>query len=368
MPYKYRKVCPICGKANILKLSDHLRQVHQLLVEERQPYLRSAMYCNTMATESFPQNHLEICPYPNFQLEHMFNMIVVGPTKSGKTHFVKQIRTKNCIRYPNPRKPREIYWFYNQWQDSYKTLPKQLGKEIEFIQGLRELKENMSDDLREISTDHKNIFVFDDLIGEAVDSPITSRLFTRGRHRNASFTLLLQNMFAKGKFHTDIARNTQYIVTFRSPSDRKQVDILADPIFAKHRPKFMDVYEQETEKPYGYLLNDNNQLGTAKEQQVVCDILEGCHCYPNINQSSVQLPREQTSKTQPPRKQINQPTKELSGKDSVKRPPAVPRKPPLKRSRVSQEWKDFEAYSSEEDLEQYESGQYENSEQYELED
>ena len=149
----------------------------------------------------------------------------------------------------------------------------------------------MSDDLREISTDHNNIFVFDDLIGEAVDSPIISRLFTRGRHRNASFILLLQNMFAKGKLHTDIARNTQYIVMFRSPSDRKQVDILADPIFAKHRPKFIDVYEQETEKPYGYLLNDI-QPGTAKEQQVVCDILEGCHSYPNINQSSVQLPRE----------------------------------------------------------------------------
>ena len=53
------------------------------------------------------------------------------------------------------------------------------------------------------------------------------------------------------KFNTDIARNTQYIVIFRSPSDRKQVDILADRIFAKRWPKFMDVYEQETEKPYG---------------------------------------------------------------------------------------------------------------------
>ena len=89
-------------------------------------------------------------------------------------------------QYKN-RKPRQIYWFYNQWQDSYKTLPKQLGKEIKFIQGLRELKENMSDDLREISTNYNNIFVFDDLMGEAVDSPIISRLFTRGRHQNASF-------------------------------------------------------------------------------------------------------------------------------------------------------------------------------------
>ena len=144
MPYKYRKVCPICGKPDTLKVSDHLRQVHQLSVEKRQPYLRTAPYCNTI--DSFSQHHLESYPYPNFQLQHMFNMIVVGPTKSGKTHFVKQILTTNCIRYPNPRKPRQIYCFYNQCLDGYKTLPKQLGKEIKFIQGLRELKENMSDD------------------------------------------------------------------------------------------------------------------------------------------------------------------------------------------------------------------------------
>ena len=50
---------------------------------------------------------------------------------------------------------------------------------------------------------------------------------------------------------------------------------------------------------------------------------------------------------------------------SEKRPPVVPRKPPLKRSRVSQEWKAFEAYSSEEDSEQYEP---KYSEQYESED
>lgn len=95
----------------------------------------------------------------------------------------------------------------------------------------------------------------------------------------------------------------------------------------------------------------DNQSGTAKEQQVVFDILEGCNSYPNIIQSSVQPPREQTSTTQPSRKQINQPTKELSSRVSIKRPPVIPRKPPLKRSRVSQEWKTFEAYSSEEDSE-----------------
>ena len=99
----------------------------------------------------------------------------------------------------------------------------------------------------------------------------------------------------------------------------------------------------------------DNQSGTAKEQQVVCDILEGCNSYPNIIQSSVQPPREQTSTTQPSRKKINQPTKELSSRVSIKSSPVIPRKPPLKRSRVSQEWKTFVAYSSEEDSEDSEN-------------
>ena len=55
--------------------------------------------------------------------------------------------------------------------------------------------------------------MFDDLMGEAVDSPIISRLFTRGRHRNASFILLLQNMFPKGKLNTDIVLATLSILS-----------------------------------------------------------------------------------------------------------------------------------------------------------
>lgn len=44
--------------------------------------------------------------------------------------------------------PSSLLVLYDQWQDSYKTLPKQLGNEIKFIQGLSELKENIGDDLR----------------------------------------------------------------------------------------------------------------------------------------------------------------------------------------------------------------------------
>jgi hypothetical protein len=34
-----RKVCPICGRKRLLKLSNHLANVHKLASHQRQPYL-----------------------------------------------------------------------------------------------------------------------------------------------------------------------------------------------------------------------------------------------------------------------------------------------------------------------------------------
>ena len=93
-----------------------------------------------------------------------------------------------------------------------------------------------SSDVREIDPKFNNVLVFDDLMAQATDSPLVSLLFTQGRHRNASVILLLQNIFPKGKFNTDISRNAQYMALFRSPSDRKQIGIIAERMFDKSRP------------------------------------------------------------------------------------------------------------------------------------
>ena len=98
-----------------------------------------------------------------------------------------------------------IFWCYNQWQECYEKLKKSLGKSIRFERGVPEL----SEDLCEINARYNNI-ILDDLMAEATHSPLVSRLFTQGHHRNASVILLLQNMFAKGKYSTDISRNAQY--------------------------------------------------------------------------------------------------------------------------------------------------------------
>ena len=60
----------------------------------------------------------------------------------------------------------------------YEELKKSLEKSIRFERGVPEL----SEDLSEINPRYNNIIILDDLIAEATDSPVVSRLFTQGRH------------------------------------------------------------------------------------------------------------------------------------------------------------------------------------------
>ena len=314
MPYSKRRNCPICFKPDLLSLSHHLSQVHQLSSEERQPWLKSAIFSPTRTNGippytfwGMPQYPLSMTPqlptevpqirrpkqpkttkvqtvncletqtYPEFRFQHMFSMLVVGPSQSGKTYFVQQLLTKNCIEYPC-EKPLHVYWFYSQWQSRYDEIKRALKKRIRFSQGLPELNE----DLREINPEYHNILVFDDLMSQASDSPVLSQLFTQGRHRNASVILLLQNLFPKGKFNTDISRNALYKVLFRSPGDRKQIAIMAEHTFAKDRPNFMKAYTKETETPFGYIVLDNHPR-TASDRQVIADVFAHCKSYPRIS-------------------------------------------------------------------------------------
>ena len=68
------------------------------------------------------------------------------------------------------KKPRRIWWYYSQRQGSYKE--SSIGKEIQFIRGLPEFKE----DLREINPKFNNVLVFEDLVAQATDSVLASLL------------------------------------------------------------------------------------------------------------------------------------------------------------------------------------------------
>ena len=326
MPYCHRRVCPICGKQDLLKLSEHLRQVHHLSSDERQLYLKNATFSQSFSPILNASGCLEIQPYPEFKFQHPASMMVVGPTQSGKSYFVEQLLSSKRIKYPS-RKTTKIQWFYTQWQPLYERIQSTLGKSITFTQGLPVVNDNLED----INDQVHNLWVLDDLMDEAVQSPFISQLFTRGRHRNLSVILLLQNMFPKGKFNTNISRNALYIVLFRSPSDRKQIDIMAERKFAKDRPKFMSAYAKETEKPYGYIILDNHPK-TTSEKQVIANVFGDCYTYPNITKSTHTAPKitQATRDVQPP---VTGKVECPLPKHSVKRKPEN-EKPPAKKTKT----------------------------------
>ena len=146
-------------------------------------------------------------------------------------------------------------------------MQKKLGECICFVQGLPEYSENLGD----IDVRCNHVLVLDDLMLQAKDSVVVSKLFTQGLHSIASVILILQNAFPKGKFNTDSSWNAQYMTLFKSIADRKQIEIISQRIFSKEQTKFMSIYNKETDKELGYILVDNTP-STNRDSQIVTDI------------------------------------------------------------------------------------------------
>ena len=217
--------------------------------------------------------------------------MVVGPSMSEKSYFVKQMLERDHIEYDDPRKQRRLHWFYGQYQDMFNDMRRNMGKDIYFKQGLPAFEPDLCD----IYPRYNNIVVLDDLMDMAVDSPIISKLFTQGRHRNASVILLLQTAFPKRKYHTSISCNAQYMALFRCPADRRQIGIMAERIFDKNKPTFMEIYNDIISKPYSYVVVDN-KADTPASRQIIADIFGNCVSYNITGDDSAVSVTKQTTK------------------------------------------------------------------------
>jgi hypothetical protein len=187
----------------------------------------------------------------DLRFQHPFTCIVAGPTKAGKTQWVKKFMENcECLVHPSPV---EIYFAYSEWQPAYGTFP----NVVQLSEGVPDLG------LLKTTPNIPKLLILDDLMQEMKGDKQLTQLFTRGSHHwSLSCIHIVQNVFFEGLRTSRV--NAQYLVLLKNPSDKLQAMNLAKQVYPGMQKFFMDAFNDATSKPYGYLLVDLSPLMEEK--------------------------------------------------------------------------------------------------------
>ena len=102
MPYKFKRNCPVCGKPELLYLSDHLRQVYQLQAHERKQWLSAATFTGFNRAVGKMQGNLhhplELPKKRIYKIQEFDNKSPSAPRKAMKSAIGKDIACEQASR------------------------------------------------------------------------------------------------------------------------------------------------------------------------------------------------------------------------------------------------------------------------------
>ena len=185
-----------------------------------------------------------------------FNMIISGPSQSGKSTFVA-----NLLKYRNrlfKRPPKKIVMCYGStWQSPlFDNLRRDYG--VHFIQGLPTVPiEKLFP-----PKDRPGLLILDDLMSQVKNSDEVCDLFTKGTHHNdTSCIYIAQNPFPGGKYGRTMSVNSHYNVLMKNPRDKVGVRTFLSQGYPKRSAEAFKAYQDATnERDYGYLFVDQHPL------------------------------------------------------------------------------------------------------------
>lgn len=194
---------------------------------------------------------------------HPSNIMVCGPTKSGKTEYVyKMLKHRKWFFRPGLKK---VLFIYSEEQKIYDQMKDEFGDSITFVQGLPE------DPYVYFTHREPGIIIVDDMMCEIEQNGReVSKWFTKGtHHKNISLVLLVQNLFPKNM--RNISLNAHYLVLFQNPRDKSQVSRLGGQAFPGDVPWFKTVLQRVFRIPYRpVVLNFHHSTPTA--ESISCDL------------------------------------------------------------------------------------------------
>lgn len=201
------------------------------------------------------QRELLYCIGMDVRWKHPWTSLICGPTGCGKTVFVRRF-LKHLEAVSDVAFDRILFYYGDTLDPDTLQLHKSQSPgspKIEFRDGLPNPEDYSTDNHK------KKLIIIDDLMRESSGHTIVD-LFTKGsHHKNISVIFITQNIFHQGSGQRDISLNTNYIVIFKNPRDRAQIQHLARQVFPEN-PKFLsEAYHNATTPPHGYLLLDLKQ-------------------------------------------------------------------------------------------------------------
>lgn len=136
-------------------------------------------------------------PAPKFNVPG--NMAIYGPSKSGKTHFLKKLLRDRHKLFAFDKEAtafKKIYYFYGSgYQEVFKEIKFQIGEEIVFREGFpaQELSEMIELENRPA------LVILDDLETEIQKSPSARMMLSReSHHSNLYVIMVFQALFDRG--------------------------------------------------------------------------------------------------------------------------------------------------------------------------
>lgn len=178
---------------------------------------------------------------------HPASILIAGPSRSGKTVFVRRMLSEKMI---DPF-PTRIVFVFGEWQKEYEKLKSQVPS-VDFIKG------PLPADLYEsFDVAQNNMLVLDDQMAEAGKSVQLEKYFVQGsHHRNLTVVFIVQNIFDKGKVMRTTNLNSNYLVLYKNPRDKGQISVLGRQMYPAQWREFLAAFQNATEDPFSYMLVD----------------------------------------------------------------------------------------------------------------
>ena len=173
-------------------------------------------------------------------------MCIAGPSHSGKTTFVMELLDHRNEVFDCT--PNRVVWCFGIYQHALNSMLEEKGYVLH------------NDIISTSEIQPYDIIVLDDLFHEGKNSQDVTAMFTRAAHHKPCFIIfIMQNLFPPGKDSRTRSLNTHYLVIFKNPRDKSQVEFLARQILPRNPKTLIHIFEAATESPHSYLFLDLTQ-------------------------------------------------------------------------------------------------------------